>query len=129
MKMAVRILCAASCLLIGFSVLLPFFSVSVSGFTISRDLMEYDGIWILIIAAAALVLSAIEKYLPAAVLGMVSFGMLFVEESRITTGLGKEIDALARDMIPHGAGYYFLLAGSAALILFSVLGLASQRQK
>ena len=128
--MKIKILCIIACLVIGVSAFLPYFSVSGLGITVSKSLKDSnDWIYILIIAGAALVFSIIGKYLPVVFLGMASLAMLFIENNSITTNLGKEIDALARSLIQNNMGYYFLLAGSIALIIFAVLGLAGIGRK
>ena len=128
--MKIKILCIIACLVIGVSAFLPFFSVSGLGITVSKSLKDSnDWIYIIIIAAAALVFSIIGKYLPVVFLGMASLGLFFIENNSVTTNLGKEIDALARSLIQNNMGYYFLLAGSIALIIFAVLGLAGIGRK
>ena len=125
-----KILCIAACVVIGLSVTLPYFSVSGLGLTVSKSLMDGDyGIFVLIVAGAALVLSVLGQYLFTALLGLVSLGLFFLQNGSVTTNLGKEIDALARSMIQNGYGYYFLVVGSVALIVFSVLGLAAKKGK
>ena len=119
--MKIKILCIIACLVIGVSAFLPYFSVSGLGITVSKSLKDgNDWIYIVIIAAAALVFS---------LLGMASLGLFFIENNSVTTNLGKEIDALARSLIQNNMGYYFLLAGSIALIIFAVLGLAGIGRK
>ena len=130
MKYIWKILCIAACLVIGLSVTLPYFSVSGLGLTVSKSLMDGDyGIFVLIVAGAALVLSVLGQYLFTALLGLASLGLFFLQNGSVTTNLGKEIDALARSMIQNGYGYYFLVVGSVALIVFSVLGLAAKKGK
>ena len=125
MKLGWKTLCVIACLIIGVSAFLPYFSVSGFGITVSKSLKDGNGwIFALVIAAAALILSILEKYLPVVFLGAGALALFFVENNSITTNLGKEIDALARSLIQNSAGYYGLLAGSIALIVFSVLGLA-----
>ena len=125
-----KILCIAACVVIGLSVTLPYFSVSGLGVTISKSLMDGDyGIFVLIIAGVALVLSMLGQYLFTALLGLLSLGLFFLQNGSVTTNLGKQVDALARSMIQNGYGYYFLLVGSVALIVFSVLGLAVKKGK
>ena len=129
-QMKIKILCIIACLVIGVSAFLPYFSVSGLGITVSKSLKDgNDWIYILIIAGAAFIFSILGKYLPVIFLGMASLGMFFIENNSITTNLGKEIDALARSLIQNSMGYYFLLAGSIALIIFAVLGLAGIGQK
>lgn len=128
--MKIKILCIIACLVIGVSAFFPYFSVSGLGITVSKSLKDSnDWIYILIIAGAALVFSIIGKYLPVIFLGMASLAMFFIENNSITTNLGKEIDTLARSLIQNNMGYYFLLAGSIALIIFAVLGLAGIGRK
>ena len=130
MKYIWKILCVIACLVIGLSVTLPYFSVSGLGLTVSKSLMDGSyGIFVLIVAGAALVLSVLGQYLFTALLGLVSLGLFFLQNGSVTTNLGKEIDALARSMIQNGYGYYFLVVGSVALIVFSVLGLAAKKGK
>ena len=130
MKFGWKTLCIISCLVIGISAFVPYFSISGLGVTVSKSLKDGNGwIFAIIIATAALVFSILEKYLPVVFLGMASFVLFFVENSSITTNLGKEIDALARVLIHNNLGYYFLLVGSSALTVFSVLGLAGMRRK
>lgn len=130
MRITVKTICIFACLLIGFSVFLPYFFVSGFGVTVSKSLMDGgDGIYVLIIAAAALVFSAIGKYLPAFFLGAVSLGLFFLENNTVTTNLGKEVDAVVRSLIQNGLGYYCLLGGSVTLILLSVIGLAANRKR
>ena len=125
-----KILCIAVCVVIGLSVTLPYFSVSGLGLTVSKSLMDGDyGIFVLIVAGVALVLSVLGQYLFTALLGLVSLGLFFLQNGSVTTNLGKQVDALARSMIQNGYGYYFLLVGSVALIVFSVLGLAAKKGK
>ena len=129
-RMKIKILCIIACLVIGVSAFLPYFSVSGLGITVSKSLKDgNDWIYIVIIAGAAFIFSILGKYLPVIFLGMASLGMFFIENNSITTNLGKEIDALARSLIQNSMGYYFLLAGSIALIIFAVLGLAGMGKK
>lgn len=130
MKISWKLLCICACLVIGISVVLPYFSVSAFGLTVSKSMMDGgDGIFVLIIAAAALIFSVLGKFVPAVFLGIASFGMIFLENNSVTTNLGKEMDALARSMLQKGLGYYFLLVGSIALVVFAVLGMASKKSK
>ena len=130
MKYIWKILCVIACLVIGLSVTLPYFSVSGLGLTVSKSLMDGSyGIFVLIVAGAALVLSVLGQYLFTALLGLVSLGLFFLQNGSVTTNLGKEINALARSMIQNGYGFYFLVVGSVALIVFSVLGLAAKKGK
>ena len=130
MKLGWKTLCIIACLVIGVSAFLPYFSVSGLGLTVSKSLRDGNGwIFALIIAAAALVLSLLGKYLPVVFLGMGALVLFFIENNSITTNLGKEIDALARSLIQNNAGYFCLLAGAAGLIIFSVLGLAESVRK
>lgn len=127
MKLTWKGLCIVACLVIGLSVLLPFFSVSGLGITVSKSLKDgNDWIYAIVIAAAAIVLSLLGKYLPVAFLGAASLGFFFIEKNSVTTNLGKEIDTIAKSIIQNEAGYFFLLIGSIALIVFAVLGLAEK---
>ncbi len=130
MKGVIKILCIFACFIIGISVILPYFSVSGLGITVSKNLMDgRDGIFVIIIAAVALVFSILGKYAITIFLGMASFGLFFFENNTVTTNLGKEIDALARSMIQSNLGYYCLLIGSIALIVFSIFGLIMKKSK
>ena len=130
MKLSWKIVCIVACLVIGFSIFLPYFSVSGFGVTVSKSLKDSnDWIFAVIIASAALIFTILGKYLPVVFLGMASFALFFIENNSITTNMGKEIDALARSYIQHDLGYYFLLVGSIALIIFAVLGLGMKEHK
>ena len=129
MKLKWKLPCIIACAVIGISVILPYFSVSGLGLTVSKKLTDStDGIIILVIAAVALILSLLGKYLPVVFLGGACLVFFFIENNKVTTNLGKEIDALARSMVQNDMGYYFLLIGSVALIIFSVLGLGTKKQ-
>ena len=128
MKNIWKALCICSCILIGVSAFLPYFSVSGLGVTVSKCMMDgNEGIFVLIIAAVALAFAFGSKFAPTVFLGMASLGMVFVENNSVTTYLGREIDALARALLQKGLGYYCLLAGAIALIFFSVLGLTTKK--
>ena len=128
MKVNWKVLCICACLLIGISVVFPYFSVSGFGLTLSKNMMDgSDGIYILIIAAVAFVLSVLGKFAPVIFLGMASFGLFFLENNSVKTNLGKEMDAIAKAMLQKGLGYYCLLIGSIALIVFAVLGLIDKK--
>ncbi len=130
MKGIIKLLCICASLIIGISVVLPYFSVSGLGVTVSKSLMDgRDGIFVIIVAAIALIFSIFGKYAITVFLGMASFGLFFLENNTVTTNLGKEIDALARSMIQKNLGYYCLLIGSIALIVFSVIGLITKKSK
>ncbi len=108
--------------------MLPYFSVSALGVTVSKSMMDgNDGIYVLIITVAALVFSVLGKFAPVIILGLGSFGLFFLENNSVTTNLGKEVDAITRALIQKGLGYYFLLIGSIALIIFAVLGLIEKK--
>ncbi len=128
MKFSLKILCIIASMIICVSAFLPYFSVSGLGVTVSKSLRDgNDWIIIVIISAAALVFSVLGKYLLVVFLGMASLVMFFIENNSVTTNLGKEIDALARSLIQNSMGYYCLLVGSIALIIFAVLGLAAKK--
>ena len=128
MKFSLKILCIIASMIICVSAFLPYFSVSGLGVTVSKSLRDgNDWIIIVIISAAALVFSVLGKYLLVVFLGMASLVMFFIENNSVTTNLGKEIDALARSLIQNSMGYYCLLVGSIALIIFAVLGLTAKK--
>lgn len=128
MKFSLKILCIIASMIICVSAFLPYFSVSGLGVTVSKSLRDgNDWIIIVIISAAALVFSVLGKYLLVVFLGMASLVMFFIENNSVTTNLGKEIDALAKSLIQNSMGYYCLLVGSIALIIFAVLGLAAKK--
>ena len=129
MRFGWRFLCIIACLLIGVSAFFPYFSVSGLGVTVSKSMRDGNNwIFLMIITAAALLFSAIGKYLPVFFLGVASLVLFIIENNSITTNLGKEIDALARSVIQKNIGYYFLLIGSIAMIIFAVLGLANSKK-
>ena len=129
MKNSWKALCVCACVAIGISAALPFFSVSGFGVTvISRMLMDgNEGIFVLVIAAVALVFSVLGMYAPTIFLGVGSLVLFFVENNSLKTNLGRSVDTLVRMIVQEQPGYYCLLIGSIALIAFSVLGAACQQ--
>ena len=125
-----KFLCVAACLIIAASVFLPYFSVSGFGVTVSKSLRD-GNTWVilLIVSVAAMFFSVLGKYLPVFFLGAASLVLFFIANNSITTNMGKEIDALAKSFIQNSLGYYCLLTGSIALIVFAVLGLAGIKKK
>ncbi len=123
--MSKKNLCLFASVLVGISAFLPYISVSFLGSSLSKSLFDGgDGIFIIIIAVIALICSLSEKYVPVIFMGAASFVLFFVENSSVTSSLSK-VDrasaAIAKSMIQNGAGYYCLLIGSIALILFGYL--------
>lgn len=123
--MSKKNLCLFASVLVGISAFLPYISVSFLGSSLSKSLFDGgDGIFIIIIAAIALICSLSEKYVPVILMGAASFVLFFVENSSVTSSLSKAdraSAAIAKSMIQNGAGYYCLLIGSIALILFGYL--------
>lgn len=123
--MSKKNLCLFASVLVGISAFLPYISVSFLGSSLSKSLFDGgDGIIIIIIAVIALICSFSEKYIPVILMGAASLCLFFVENNSVTLSLSK-VDqasaAIAKSMIQNGAGYYCLLIGSIALILFGIL--------
>lgn len=124
-----KFLCIAAALIIGLSVLFSYFSVSALGYSLSVNTMDSgDGLIILIVALAAIVCAFIDQYLPVLITGIVSLALFFLENERLLKGI-RDLGSLARSLINNGPGYYCLLIGSAALIVFSVLGLVEKSRR
>ena len=123
--MSKKNLCVISSLVVGISAFLPYLSVSFFGSSLSKSLLDGgDGYIVIIIAAIALICSFAEKYIPAVIMGVASLGLFFLENSNVASNLNtgdSMSSALAKSMIQNSAGYYCLLIGSVALILFGVL--------
>ena len=144
MKNILKALCAVACLIIGLSVILPYFSVSAAGVTVSVNLLDGRlGIVVLIVAILGLLLAVLGQFLPTLILGGASLGLLFIENNTITSALVRQIEALGlsntfttavgkglgtmiQSLLQRNVGYYALLIGSIALIVFSLPGLAAQ---
>ena len=125
-------LCIFASLAIGLSAFLPYISVSFLGSSMSKSLMDGgDGYFLIAIAVIAIICCSSEKYIPAVIMGLASFALFFVENNSITTSL-KSADrtsaALVKSMIQNSAGYYCLLIGSVALILFAILAYKEKRE-
>ena len=123
--MSKKNLCLLASVIVGISAFLPYISVSFLGSSLSKSLFDGgDGIIIIIIAVIALICSFSEKYIPVILMGAASLGLFFVENNSVTSSLSK-VDqasaAIAKSMIQNGTGYYCLLIGSIALILFGIL--------
>ena len=124
-----KILCIAACVVIGLSVTLPYFSVSGLGLTVSKSLMDGDyGIFVLIVAGIALVLSVLGQYMYTAFAALACVVLSILQNQSLTVDFSKVVDGVVKSMIDHGPGYYCLLAGSAALAVFSVIGLEMKRR-
>ncbi len=127
-------LCIIASLVIGLSAFLPYLSVSFFGASMSKSLLDGgDGYIVIAIAVIALICCFTEKYIPAVIMGLASLGLFFVENNNITTSLNssttdKTSAALVKSMIQNGAGYYCLLIGSVALILFAILAYKEKRE-
>ena len=108
LRTALKLLCVVSCLVIGLSVILPYFSVSGLGVTVSKKLTD-DKYWIFVVVAAslALVFTLFSKYLLVVLMGFVSLGLFFLENNSITINLGKEIDALEKYFVNGGHLNYY----------------------
>ena len=126
-----KILCALSGIVVGISVFFPYMSASFLGTTLSISLMDTKNraVYIVIaLAVIAVVFSLIGKYVLSALAGLVSLVFFFVVNSRITSSTGS-FASLAKSVLHHGPGYYMLLIGSIALIVFSLLGIIEGMQR
>ena len=124
-----KILCIAACVVIGLSVTLPYFSVSGLGVTISKSLMDGNyGIFVLIVAGIALVLSVLGQYMFTAFAALACVVLAILQNQSLTVDFSKVVEGVIKYMVDHGLGYYFLLAGSAALAVFSVIALEMKRK-
>lgn len=117
-------------LVIGISSFLPYLSISLFGSTLSRSLMDGgDGIFVIIVAAIAMICAAMDKYKASLVMGVVALALFLFENSHVQSLLSSSTNddalatSLARSMLQNGAGYYGLLIGAIALMLFSFLAL------
>ncbi len=123
--MSKKNLCVISSLVIGISAFLPYLTVSFFGSTLSKSLLDGgDGYVVIVIAAIALICSFAKKYIPAVIMGVASIGLFFLENHNVASNLNtgdSMSSAIAKSMIQNSAGYYCLLIGSIALILFGVL--------
>lgn len=123
--MSKKNLCIISSLVIGISALLPYLSLTLLGASLSKSLLDGgDGYFVIAIAVVALFCSLKEKYIPAIIMGAASLGLFFLENNNVASNLktGNSMSsAIARSMIQNSAGYYCLLAGSIALIVFGIL--------
>ena len=123
--MSKKNLCVISSLVVGISAFLPYLSVSLFGSSLSKSLIDGgDGYIVIIIAAIALISSFSEKYIPTFIMGIASLGLFFLENNHVASNLNtvdSRTSAIAKSMLQNSAGYYCLLIGSIALIIFGVL--------
>ena len=123
--MSKKNLCVFASLVVGISAFLPYLSVSFFGSSLSKSLIDGgDGYIVIVIAVIALICSFAEKYIPAIIMGVASLGLFFLENSNVSASLNtgnSTSTAIAKSMIQNNAGYYCLLIGSVALILFGIL--------
>lgn len=129
--MSKKNLCVISSLVVGISAFLPYLSVSFLGSSLSKSLLDGgDGYIVIILAVIALICSFAEKYIPAVIMGVASLGLFFLENSNVASNLNtgdSMSSAIAKSMIQNSAGYYCLLIGSVALILFGILAYKEKR--
>ena len=132
MSISKKGLCIFASLVIGISVFFPYLSASFLGSTMSKALIDAtDGYIILAIAAVGLLASVFEKYILSLVAGAASLIAFFIENGSLSKGMAgmDSLSAeLAKSMLQNGMGYYLLLIGSIALILFSILGAKDVKQ-
>lgn len=129
--MSKKNLCIISSLVIGLSAFLPYFSISLFGASLSKSLLDGgDGYFVIAIAVIALICSFIEKYIPAVIMGVASLGLFFLENNSVSSALNtgdSTSSAIAKSMIQNSAGYYCLLIGSIALIIFGILAYSEKK--
>lgn len=118
--MSKKNLCIIASVVIAISAFLPFASVSFLGSKVSKSLIDGgDGYFVLAIALIALICSLNEKYIPTVISGAISLVLFIVENKSFTSSL--EDDDLLRALIQNEAGYYMLLIGSIALMVFAFM--------
>ena len=134
--MSKKNLCVLAAVLIAISAFLPYLSVSVLGSTLSKSLIDGgDGIILLVIAVIAIFCAVKEKYVVSLIMGAISVVMFFVENSSVQSSLNSSTSgnalasSLARSMIQNGIGYYLLIIGAVALIVFSFMGMQENKTK
>ena len=126
---SVKLLCILSAALAGASTLLPYVSAPVSlfGTTVSVKLIDsWEGYLVVGIAAFALLLALFGRYIFSLAGGFASLTVFIIENYNLPSGLdtgNQTVNQIARSTLTNDAGYYVLLAGSVALILFSAWGM------
>ena len=107
---------------------LPFIKISVLGSTITKNLAEGgDGYFILAIGIIALMCCLNEKYIATVISGVVSLALFAIESYDLTSKI--EDNVIVQYLIQKGAGYYALLVGSIALIVFALLARNEKQQR
>ncbi len=123
--MSKKFLCVLSGLAVGISAFLPYLTVSVLDSSVSVSLSESaDGYILIGFAVIAIIFSLIGKYIPTIIMGMASIVFFFIANGNIASKLytGDSVSrAIAKSLIHNGAGYYCLLIGSIALIIFGFI--------
>lgn len=111
-------LCIVSSILIAVSAFLPFCSVSVFGIVTGSDsLIDLNGYYILFFVAVSVISSVQADYYTNFIVGLAALFMLF------TDYMDTKKDVIVNAILHYEIGFYLLLAGSIALIVFSWLGL------
>ncbi len=122
-----KLLCILSAAIAGISTLLPYVSVPVLGATVSVKLIDsWEGVLVMGIVAFALLLALFGRYIFSLVGGFASLTVFIIENYNLPSGLdtgNQTVNQIARSTLTNDAGYYVLLAGSVALILFSAWGM------
>ena len=122
-------ICIIACIIIAVSAFLPYLSASFLGASLSKSLIDGgDGIFVIIIAAIALLCTFKEKYVPVIVCGAASLALFFLENTNIENNMRGAND-FARAMLQKGTGYYLLLGGSIALIVFAFMARSEKAQQ
>ena len=116
-------ICKIACVLIAVSTFLPFVSLSIFGTNLSRSLMDGgDGPIFLAIAIIAYIFVMREKYIPSTILGLVSVGLFIFEKINLSSKIDTT-DKLAKSILRNDFGFYMLLVGSVALVVYSIFAL------
>ena len=129
-SVSAKLLCILSAAIVGVSTLLPYVSVPVFGATVSVKLIDsWEGYLVAGIAVLALLFALFGRYVFSLAGGFASLAVFLVENYNLPSGLdtgNRTVNQITRSALTNDAGYYVLLAGSAALILFSVWGMAGK---
>ena len=122
--LALNITGVVSGALIIMSSFLPFISISFLGVSRSFNLMEGDGIYIIIVAIFGIIASLQKKKEIVVFIGGLSLAMFYIYYLALSKNAGSdnEWEQLAKSLLQKDVGYYFLLIGALGLIISGVVG-------
>ena len=123
--------CIISAIAVAVSTFLPYISATIFGSSLSKSLIEGDGIFFIVLAAIALICSITKAFAGTTVFGVIILGLFAFENLNTSNTLNSagEYAALAKSMIQYGAGYYILLIASIALIGFAIFGICTKKKR